>query len=148
MKAKVSSGTAGISTGIPEYKLTLAVSLYLKDELLARGYEVIMTRETHDIDISNMQRAEMMNELGVDLALRIHCDGAEDKTANGIGLFVHEVPFIRPNTTDIYQSGVVTTIEPGLYIPGWGGVRIEDQVLITENGNENMISIPHDMIEL
>ena len=61
---------------------------------------------------------------------------------------MHEVPFIRPNTTDIYRSGVVTTIEPGLYIPGWGGVRIEDQVLITENGNENMISIPHDMIEL
>ncbi len=67
---------------------------------------------------------------------------------HGIGLFVHEVPFIRPNTTEIYQPGVVTTIEPGLYIPGWGGVRIEDQVLITENGNENMVSVPHDMIEL
>lgn len=67
---------------------------------------------------------------------------------HGIGMFVHEVPFIRPATTTVYRPNVVTTIEPGLYIPGWGGVRIEDQLLITENGNENMISVPHDLIEL
>ena len=40
------------------------------------------------------------------------------------------------------------TIEPGIYIPDWGGVRIEDQVLITDDGYENMISISHDLIEL
>lgn len=67
---------------------------------------------------------------------------------HGIGMFVHEVPFIRPAATAVYRPNVVTTIEPGLYIPGWGGVRIEDQLLITENGNENMISVPHDLIEL
>ena len=47
-----------------------------------------MTREVNDIDISNLERAEMMNELGVDLVLRLHCDGATDKSANGIGMFV------------------------------------------------------------
>ncbi|MGM9661901.1 MAG: M24 family metallopeptidase [Oscillospiraceae bacterium] len=67
---------------------------------------------------------------------------------HGIGLFVHEVPFIRPGLGDVYQPDIVTTIEPGLYIPGWGGVRIEDQVIITENGNENLISVTHDLIEL
>ncbi len=67
---------------------------------------------------------------------------------HGIGLFVHEVPFIRQNAPDVYQENVVTTIEPGLYIPGWGGVRIEDQVIIQEGGNQNLISVPHDLIEL
>ena len=43
---------------------------------------------------------------------------------------------------------MVMTIEPGIYIPDWGGVRIEDQVLITDYGYENMISISHDLIEL
>ena len=67
---------------------------------------------------------------------------------HGIGMFVHEIPFISPRSDAVFQAGNVQTIEPGLYIPGWGGVRIEDQVLITENGYENMISVPHDLIEL
>lgn len=67
---------------------------------------------------------------------------------HGIGLFVHELPFMRPKGTHVFQPNTVTTIEPGLYIPGWGGVRIEDQILITETGNENMVSVPHDLIEL
>lgn len=89
-KAKVSSGTSGRSTGIAEYVTVLEISLKLRDALEREGAEVYMTRETHDIDISNLERAEMMNELGVDLALRIHCDGAEDSSANGIGLFVRK----------------------------------------------------------
>lgn len=67
---------------------------------------------------------------------------------HGIGLFVHELPFMRPKGTHVFRPGTVTTIEPGLYIPGWGGVRIEDQILITADGNENMVSVPHDLIEL
>ena len=87
-KAKVSSGTAGVSTGIAEYITDLEVALKLRDALKAQGCEVYMTREVNDIDISNLERAEMMNELGVDLVLRLHCDGATDKSANGIGMFV------------------------------------------------------------
>lgn len=87
-KAKVSSGTAGVSTGIAEYITDLEVALKLRTALEAQGCEVYMTRETNDVDISNLERAEMMNELGVDLVLRLHCDGATDKSANGIGMFV------------------------------------------------------------
>ena len=87
-KAKVSSGTAGVSTGIAEYITDLEVALKLRDALKAQGCEVYMTREVNDIDISNLERAEMMNELGVDLVLRLHCDGATDRSANGIGMFV------------------------------------------------------------
>lgn len=67
---------------------------------------------------------------------------------HGIGMFVHEIPFVSPSSTAVLQENNVRTIEPGLYIPGWGGVRIEDQVLITQEGCENMVSTTHDLIEL
>lgn len=67
---------------------------------------------------------------------------------HGIGLFVHEIPFIRPGNGYVYKENQITTIEPGIYIPGWGGVRIEDQVIITKDGNENLITVPKELIEL
>lgn len=89
-KAKVSSGTDGVVTDIPEYVTVLEIAFELRDALLAEGAEVYMTREEHDVDISNQERAKMMNELGCDLVLRIHCDGADGPKANGIGLYVNE----------------------------------------------------------
>ncbi len=84
MKAKVSSGTWGVSTGIAEYELNLVVSLYLKEELLARGYEVIMTRETHDIDISNVERAQIANEAGADAFIRVHANSSDNALVEGV----------------------------------------------------------------
>ena len=86
-KPKVSSGTAGVKTRIPEYKTTLEISLKLRDALVEKGAEVYMTRETHDVDISNQERAKMMNALGVDLVLRIHCDGVDNHSKHGIALY-------------------------------------------------------------
>ena len=83
-KPKVSSGTSGISTGVPEYKLTLEVSLKLRDVLEARGYQVCMIRETHEVDISNKERAEIATEAGADIFVRIHADGSENTSINGI----------------------------------------------------------------
>ncbi len=89
-KARVSSGTSGRFTGVPEYEVNLDVSLQLRDALEALGCEVYMTRETNDVDISNQERAVMMNELGVDLVLRIHCNGSTNKSAQGIGLYIRK----------------------------------------------------------
>ena len=89
-KAKVSSGTYGRFTGVPEYEVNLAVSLKLREALEALGCEVYMTRETNDVDISNQERAIMMNELGVDLVLRIHCNGSTNESAQGIGLYIRQ----------------------------------------------------------
>lgn len=82
-KAKVSSGTTGRFTGIPEYVLTLAVALYLEEILLEMNYEVVQIRSTHDVDISNAERAIIANDLNADAFIRIHADGSTDSSVNG-----------------------------------------------------------------
>ncbi len=83
MKNKVSYGTAGVSTGVAEYVVNLSVSLQLRDALLAEGYSVLMIRETHDVDISNAERAILANEQGADIFLRIHCNGSSNAKTRG-----------------------------------------------------------------
>ena len=83
-KAKVSSGTQGVVTGLEEYELNLLVSEKLQALLLARGYRVEMIRTDHDVNISNAERAAVANELQADAFIRIHANGDEDATVSGI----------------------------------------------------------------
>ncbi|MDR2457890.1 MAG: N-acetylmuramoyl-L-alanine amidase [Clostridiales Family XIII bacterium] len=76
-KPKVTSGTSGISTGTGEHELNLIIAKKLKNRLTKKGAEVYMTREKAAVDISNMERAEMMNEIGADLVIRIHANGGD-----------------------------------------------------------------------
>lgn len=83
MKARVTSGTTGVATGVAEYIMNLNVSLKLKTELENRGYTVYMTRSTHDINISNKERAEYATGVGADIAVRIHGNGSSSSSVHG-----------------------------------------------------------------
>lgn len=82
-KTKVTYGTRGNFTGLAEYELTLIVAKKLEQKLIDRGYEVFMIRDTHDVDISNAQRAQMANEVQADIFIRIHANSFEDSSVRG-----------------------------------------------------------------
>jgi Xaa-Pro aminopeptidase len=67
---------------------------------------------------------------------------------HGFGLQIHEAPFMRPNAEIVLEAGMVVTVEPGIYLSGWGGVRIEDDILVTPDGHEVLTQTPRQLDEM
>ena len=65
---------------------------------------------------------------------------------HGVGLEIHELPFLSKRCEENLAPGMVVTVEPGVYLPGWGGIRIEDTVLVTEAGPECLTHFPKDRL--
>lgn len=82
-KPKVTSGTQGKYTNKAESEVNLETAMKLKKILVSRGYQVVMVRESLDVNISNKQRAEIANKNHCDLTIRIHCDGSGNSSLHG-----------------------------------------------------------------
>ena len=82
-KAADTSGTSGTVSGLAEYELTLSVSQKLRDVLQDRGYTVLMTRESNDVPVSCIERADVANNAEADAFVRIHANGSEDSSVKG-----------------------------------------------------------------
>lgn len=110
-------------------------------------------REVYRIVLSAQERALGAIRPGVratevDAAARSVIEAAgygrhfEHGLGHGIGREIHEDPRVREGSATVLQAGMVLTVEPGIYLPGWGGVRIEDDVLVTPDGCEILTSLP------
>ncbi len=97
MKAQLTSGTQGAATGNTEYDINLRIGLILRDILRERGYTVVMTRETNDIEISNVGRALLAAECGARAFVRLHCNGSDNRSARGVVAY-------RPTESNPYLS--------------------------------------------
>ena len=65
-------------------------------------------------------------------------------TGHGVGLDIHELPRVAAGATDTYEKGTVATVEPGVYLPGIGGVRIEDTCVVTGAGARRLTRFPKE----
>ena len=102
MKTKVSAGAPGCVTKQKEYVLNLAVSLKLKEELERRGYEVVMIRETHAINISNSERAKFANKIGADAFIRIHANSSDNSSVYGVETICQTS--VNPYNASLYDA--------------------------------------------
>ena len=130
----------GSKYGMYSSDLTRTVFFGEPDGILRRAYGVVL-------EAKNAGMAEMRDGApvkNVDDAARDVIDASEFKGkfihsfGHGIGMNVHEDPSVSSRSEDIFKAGMVVSAEPGIYLPGIGGVRIEDTVLITKDGFEEL----------
>ncbi|GAA0710657.1 N-acetylmuramoyl-L-alanine amidase [Paraclostridium ghonii] len=87
-KARVSSGATGVATKKPEYKLNLEASIVLKHILENKGYNIVMTREHNDVNISNAERATLANDKNADMVIRVHADSLDNSGKTGASILI------------------------------------------------------------
>ena len=110
-------------------------------------YQIV--KEAHDKAFEIVRPGIPVQE--VDKAARDHIrqsgygDYFGHSTGHGVGLAVHEDPAVNSENQDLIQEGMVFTIEPGIYLPDWGGVRIEDMVLVTPQGAKSLTFLPKEL---
>lgn len=100
MKVMDTIGACGIN-GIYEYSINNDVAKLLKNDLESRGFNVVLTKDNVETDLSNIERAEIGNDNNADLVIRIHCDSFDDSSANGASMLV---PANNSITGNIYNS--------------------------------------------
>ncbi len=136
------------------------VDRYISDltRILVTGKIPPKLREIYDIVLEAQLAAIAAIHPGaeikaVDAAARKVIEGAGFKeffghaTGHGIGLQVHENPNISPIRDGVLAASMVVTVEPGIYLPDFGGVRIEDDILVTESGREVLSTLTKDLDE-
>lgn len=98
---KVASGAWSSVFKAEEYDITLGIALKLRDLLIEEGYEVHMTREINEVNISNRERVELANSINADAAILIHVDGYDDTSVNGFSLLVPTKDYV---SEEIYNE--------------------------------------------
>lgn len=130
--------TRTVSLGVAEEE---QVALYA---LVLEAQEAGIGQVAAGVDAAYVDRRARQVIAGAD-----HADHFRHGLGHGVGLDIHEAPTLKKVSTDVLAAGDVVTIEPGVYLEGSGGVRIEDCVLVTESGHEVLSAAPKmELIQL
>jgi Xaa-Pro aminopeptidase len=125
---------------------TVTLALGEVDTKLRQIYDCVL--EAHDRAIEAIRPGAELK--AIDAVARDHIaeNGYGDYfghgLGHGVGLQVHEFPTLSPRSRDRVEEGMVFTVEPGIYVPGLGGVRIEDMVVVTADGSRRLTRIPKE----
>lgn len=131
----------GVNLGGYMSDLTRTIVLGEPDDRFKRVYDIVLTAQ---LAAEELITAGMTGEEAHQLAHRVIAEAGYGERfghglGHGVGLQIHEAPRLGSNSKDVLRDGMVVTVEPGIYIPGWGGVRIEDQAVI-ENGRLRILT--------
>jgi Xaa-Pro aminopeptidase len=108
--------------------------------------DVLRAQEIALAKISKREkRAKIIDKAARDFLNKKYKKNFQHGLGHGVGTVIHEWPNFKPKSEDILPIGCVMTVEPGIYLKGFGGVRIEDMVLITKNGCINLTKVPKDL---
>jgi len=121
--------------------MTRTFSISNRDETFEKVYDIVLNAQLSSIaGIKAGMTGQEADSIAREIIVKAgYGDSFGHSLGHGIGLVTHENPRVGPNSNDILANGMVFTIEPGIYISGWGGVRIEDDVVM-ENGKLRVIS--------
>lgn len=130
--------------------MTRTVAVGYADDKTKNIYDTVLKAQLAALDTI---KSGIANKDVDKVAREIITDAGYGKTfthslGHGVGLEVHEQPNLSPRSVDILKSGNIVTVEPGIYVEGFCGVRIEDMVLVTDSGYENFTHSPKDLIIL
>jgi len=127
---------------------TVTVAVVSADERQREIYAVV--KEAHDLAIAAVRPGAGCREIDAIARDFIAGHGFGEYfghgLGHGVGLDVHETPTLSPRSEQTLAEGMVITVEPGIYIPGWGGVRIEDTIAVTADGCRLLTKVPKELI--
>ena len=140
----------GANEGLYRSDLTRMIATGRIPPKFARVYEIVLEAQLKAIDA--VQPGAVCQD--VDAVARRVIDKAGygrrfgHGLGHGLGLMIHESPRLTAKNQTVLKPGMIVTVEPGIYIPGWGGIRIEDDVLVTRNGHEVITHIPKQLEDI
>ncbi len=129
------SRTIFLGKATPRFKKIYTLVLDAQEKTVTALYAGIRGKTADAIARKHLARAGYKKEFA-------------HSTGHGVGLQIHEAPRLSPLSKDILKTNHVFTVEPGLYFPNWGGVRIEDTILLTPKGSRILTQSSKKLIEI
>ena len=130
--------------------MTRTIVVGKADEKQKEIYNIVLQAQLAALDavIAGMKGSEV-DKVARDI---IYSAGYQECFGHGlghsVGLFIHEDPRLSPKCHEVLEENMIQTVEPGIYVPGFGGVRIEDMIIVKKDGHENLTHSPKELLEV